>query len=147
MINSVKYRIPSVIVKTAEEALADKRKLLQDRVLTDSQLPDDQKVALFESAVAKRLNDENKLNRGYTLDPPEEPLPQQVEPEVKKKRRVDIRPKLVRKPGKRVRQPLKAVKKPGRREYTRTKMVKKLGKRGDTAPHLKGSGRFRIVRW
>lgn len=73
MLHSIKYKIPAVVVMSREEALADRRRNVMNNVL-DSTLPADKKIRLYESTLARRLNEEEKL-----IDTPIPPsLPQDV---------------------------------------------------------------------
>ena len=60
MLHSVKYKIPAVIVMNRDEAIADRRRTVMENVL-DSALPPDKKMRIYESTVARRLNEEEKL--------------------------------------------------------------------------------------
>ena len=60
MLHSVKYKIPAVIVMSRDEALADRRRHVMENVL-DSPLPPDKKIRVYESTLARRLNEEDKL--------------------------------------------------------------------------------------
>ena len=71
MMHSVKYRIPAVVVKSREEAVADRRQEILDDVLQDKKLPPDTKMDLYESGIVRRLNDENKLDRVDAVVSPE----------------------------------------------------------------------------
>ena len=60
MSNFVKYRIPAIVVKNRDEAAADKRQRIVDSVLVNRTLPADEKANVFESVLAKKLNDEER---------------------------------------------------------------------------------------
>ena len=63
MLHSVKYRIPAIVVKTREEALADGRREALDSVLQDSTLPPDKRTRMYEAVLVRNLNDEEKIGR------------------------------------------------------------------------------------
>ena len=62
MLHSIKYKIPAIVVKTRDEAIADRRQQLIDQVLANRQLNAHQKMRLFESALSRKLADEPKIS-------------------------------------------------------------------------------------
>ena len=77
MLHSIKYKIPAIVVKTRDEALADRRQHVIDEVLANPRLNPNQKMRVFESALYQKLVHEHKLD---DIPPPKsisyEPLPE-----------------------------------------------------------------------